>query len=53
MSIEKLWNMRYDWSAAAQLARAMMVAVSVFAAAHYLCSIGVPLSVARTILLGI
>ena len=54
-TLESLWNtsMISIWSDAAQLAIAIMANVSVLAAAHYLHSVGTPLSVARLILLGI
>jgi hypothetical protein len=54
-SIESLWNtsMLSIWCDAAHLARAIMVGVSVLAAAHYLAGQGFPLSTARLILLGV
>ncbi len=48
-SLESLWNV----SPLAQLARAIMVGVSVLAAAHYLAAMGVSLAGARMILLGV
>jgi len=54
-TLESLWNtsMISIWSDAADLARAIAVGVSIYAAAHYLAGIGAPLSIARQILLGV
>ncbi len=51
-SIERLWNLS-AWSDVAQLALAIATGVSMLAAAHYLHGVGVPLSMARLILLGV
>jgi hypothetical protein len=49
---ELLWNLN-AWADVANLARAIMVGVSVLAAAHYLAGLGVSLGMARQILLGV
>jgi len=52
LSYEKLWNLA-AWRDVSPMALAIMASVSVFAAAHYLAAMGVPLGMARRILLGI
>ena len=52
ISTEQLWNLA-AWRDISPLALAIMASVSVFAAAHYLQAMGVPLGMARRILLGI
>ena len=52
MTTERLWNLN-TWTDTAALARAIAVGVSLFAAAHYLAGMGMPLAFARHILLGV
>ncbi len=52
MTTERFWNLA-AWADVAQLARAIAVGVSIFAAAHYLAGLGMPLRFARHILLGV
>jgi hypothetical protein len=49
--LEAMWNLG-AWVEAARVARWLAAGVSVFMAAHYLASLGVPLGMARAILLG-
>jgi len=51
-ALEGLWNVT-TWGDAATVARVIAQAVSIFMAAHYLAALGVPLAVARLVLLGV